>query len=193
MSLVTLLPECEEASPRAECTAREVVAVIIEWRGRIALFKRSQSVGHDRGRWHCITGYLESGATPEAQALAELREETGLTENELIDFRQGAPLLLTDHEGNPWLVHTFTVVTPRRRLTINDEHDDFRWAAPSKISRFSNRVEWLNEVLTAAERNRRRDVAGTTTTECDFHTMTDAQKHLEGALSGCRKHGDPRA
>jgi 8-oxo-dGTP pyrophosphatase MutT (NUDIX family) len=151
MGIATLLPESGEVRPPAECTPREVVAVIIEWRGRIALFRRSESVGHDPGRWHCITGYLESGASPEEQAFVELREETGLTRNDLIDFRQGAPLLLTDHEANPWLVHTFTAVTRCRRLTINDEHDAFRWAAPSKISRFSNRVAWLDQVLEAAE------------------------------------------
>lgn len=151
MSLATLLPESGIASSPAECPPREVVAVIIEWRGRIALFRRSQSVGHDRGRWHCITGYLESGASPEEHALVELREETGLTDNDLFDFRHVAPLLLADHEGNPWLVHTFTVVTSRRRLMINDEHDAFRWAAPSKISRLSNRVEWLDQVLDAVD------------------------------------------
>jgi 8-oxo-dGTP pyrophosphatase MutT (NUDIX family) len=151
MSISTLLPESGEVHAPAECPPRAVVAVIIEWRGRVALFRRSQSVGHDRGRWHCITGYLESGASPEEQAIAELIEETGLTENDLIDFRQGTPLLLTDHRGNPWLVHTFTAVTLRRRLTINDEHDNFRWAAPSKVRRFSNRVAWLDQVLEAAQ------------------------------------------
>jgi ADP-ribose pyrophosphatase YjhB (NUDIX family) len=127
-----------------------VVAVIVEWRGRIALFKRSRSVGHDRGLWHCITGYLEPGTSPEEQAFTELREETGLTENDLIDFRQGTPLLLPDQQGNPWLVHTFTAITRNRRLTVNDEHDTFRWTAPSKIRRFSNRVTWLDQVLEAA-------------------------------------------
>ncbi|MBT2534434.1 NUDIX domain-containing protein [Arthrobacter sp. ISL-48] len=150
MSSATLLPVNGEAYRPAEYPPRTVVAVILEWRGRIALFKRSQSVGHDRGRWHCITGYLEPGTSPEGQAIAELREETGLTENDLIDFRQGAPLLLPDHHGNPWLVHTFTAVTRRRRLTINDEHDTFRWAAPSKIRRYINRVAWLDQVLEAA-------------------------------------------
>jgi hypothetical protein len=52
----------------------------------------------------------------------ELREETGLAEKDLTDFRQGVPLLLTDHEGNPWMVHTFTAVTARRRLTINERN-----------------------------------------------------------------------
>ncbi|WP_226758307.1 NUDIX domain-containing protein [Arthrobacter sp. SO3] len=98
-----------------------------------------------------MTGYLEAGASPEEQAFLELQEETGLAENDLIDFRHGEPLLLTDHGGNPWLVHTFTAVTARRKLTINDEHDNFRWAAPSKVRRFSNRVAWLDHVLEAAK------------------------------------------
>ncbi|WP_234422396.1 hypothetical protein, partial [Streptomyces sp. NRRL F-6674] len=34
---------------------RQVVAVILMWRGRIGLFKRSGSVQHDAGLWHCIT------------------------------------------------------------------------------------------------------------------------------------------
>ncbi|MEN8585415.1 NUDIX domain-containing protein [Burkholderia sp. RS01] len=151
MSIPTLIREHREVHSPAECQPRAVVAVIVERHGRIALFRRSQSVGHDRGRWHCITGYLEPGASPEEQAFVELREETGLTEVDLTDFRSGTPLLLTDRSGDPWLVHTFTAVTPRRRLSINTEHDDFRWTAPSKVRRFSNRVVWLDQVLEAAQ------------------------------------------
>lgn len=150
MSIAPLFRVSGGAHSPAECPPRTVVAVIVEWRGQIALFKRSQTVGHDSGLWHCITGYLESGSSPEGQAFTELREETGLIDKDLIDFRQGTPLLLPDKQGNPWLVHTFTAVTRSRRLTINDEHDDFRWTAPSKVRRFSNRVTWLDQVLEAA-------------------------------------------
>lgn len=150
MSSATLLRASGQAHSPAQTQPRAVVAVVVQRHGRIALFRRSQSVGHDRGRWHCITGYLEPGTSPEGQAITELREETGLTQNDLTDFRQGEPLLLTDHRGSPWLVHTFTAATSRRKLTINDEHDDFRWAAPSKVRRFSNRVAWLDQVLEAA-------------------------------------------
>jgi hypothetical protein len=51
------------------CPPRAVVAVIVRWRNRIALFRRSQTVGHDRGRWHCITGYLEAGVSPRRAGL----------------------------------------------------------------------------------------------------------------------------
>ena len=129
---------------------REVIATVVQWHGRIALFKRSESVGHERGLWHCITGYLEPNVSPEQQALAELEEEAGLAPQDLAGFQRGEQLLIPDHEGNPWLVHTFTATSLRRRLTINDEHDAYRWTVPSKISRFSNRVPWLDTVLQAA-------------------------------------------
>ena len=147
MSTATLQGTSAEVDFTAVCPPRAVVAVVVQWRGRIALFKRSQSVGHERGLWHCITGYLEPTVSPLQQALAELEEEAGLVLGDLASFRPGEQLQISDHEGNPWLVHTYTAVSKRRRLTINDEHDAYRWAAPGKIRRFSNRVPWLDTVL----------------------------------------------
>lgn len=147
MSTATLQETRELKDTPPPCAPREVVAVVVEWRGRIALFKRSQSVGHERGLWHCITGYLEPGASPQQQALAELEEEAGLTVQDLASFTPADQLIISDDDGNPWLVHTYTAVSVRRRLTINDEHDAYRWTAPSKISRFFNRVPWLDTVL----------------------------------------------
>src|SRR5690349_21785110 len=80
---------------------REVVATVVQWRGRIALFKRSQFVGHECGLWHCITGYLEPHVTPEQQALTELEEEAGLLPQDLADLQRGERLLIPDHLGNP--------------------------------------------------------------------------------------------
>jgi 8-oxo-dGTP pyrophosphatase MutT (NUDIX family) len=126
-----------------------VVAVVIERRGRIALFRRSRRLGHDSGLWHCITGFLEAGATPRQQTLEELFEETGLQIEDLLDLRQGPDLVIADGFGTPWLVHTFTAVTVRPRLEINWEHDSYLWTIPSKAKRFVDRVTWLDNVLDA--------------------------------------------
>ncbi|MBT8159783.1 MULTISPECIES: NUDIX domain-containing protein [Arthrobacter] len=130
-------------------TGRTVVAVVVEWREKIALLKRSQSLHHDRGRWHCVTGFVETDATPREQALRELFEETGLDRADVIDLRQGSQLVLNDDSGAPWVVHTFTAVTSRRRLTLDWEHESYRWTAPAKTPRFANRVSWLDPVLEA--------------------------------------------
>ncbi|MET3934533.1 NUDIX domain-containing protein [Arthrobacter sp. OAP107] len=126
-----------------------VIAAVIQWRGRIALFRRSRRPSHDSGLWHCITGFLEAGATPEQQALEELFEEAGLQAKDLQALRQGRDIVVADGSGTPWLVHTFTVLTSRRRLKINWEHDSYRWTDPRKAKRFTNRVTWLDSVLDA--------------------------------------------
>lgn len=139
----------------------EVVAVAVQWRGRVGLFRRSAQVAHDRGRWHCITGYVETGATPTGQALVELHEETGLGVADLESFREGDVLELSDDQGRVWTVHTFSAVSNRRRLLLNEEHDAYRWVDPRAVSRFSNRVDWLGVALVAAGVPGVRDPAGT--------------------------------
>lgn len=126
-----------------------VIAVVIECRGRIALFKRSGLLGHGSGLWHCITGFMEAEATPRHQTLAELSEETGLQADDLLELRQGPDLVADDDFGTPRLVYTFTAVTSRRRLEINWEHDSYRWTNANKAKRFVNRVTWLDNVLEA--------------------------------------------
>lgn len=135
-------------SPRST-PARRVVAVVVERRGRVALLKRSQAVQHDKGRWHCVTGYLEAGTTPQQQALEELFEETGLQLVDLSDFHAGQTLRLVDDHGVPWRVHTLKAVTTRRRLQINWEHQAYRWTTLRRVGRFDGRVEWLGEVIRA--------------------------------------------
>lgn len=135
-----------DRAPGAASPGRVIVAVVLTWRGRIGLFKRSALVHGDAGRWHCLTGYLDEGEDPVGQALLELREETGLTE---VDLRAGPLLVLDDDAGTPWHVHTFLAVTTQRRLDLNWEHDHYRWVLPRAVSAFDGRVAWLTDVLEA--------------------------------------------
>jgi 8-oxo-dGTP pyrophosphatase MutT (NUDIX family) len=139
----------EAAHPEASIRpGQSVVAIVIEWRGRIALFRRSRNLAHDSGLWHCITGYIESAMTPARQAVCEIFEETGLQANDLVEFKQGPTLVIYDL-NSPWRVHTFLVKTVRKRLIIDWEHDAYRWVDRHKLKRFSNRVAWLDDVLDA--------------------------------------------
>jgi ADP-ribose pyrophosphatase YjhB (NUDIX family) len=137
------------AAPTTVSSSRRVVAVVIEWRGRIALLRRTDAVDHDCGRWHCVTGYIEDGVSPEQQALVELYEETALGVADLDALEAGNVLRLPDDRGRLWQVHTFRAVTRQRRLTLDKEHDAHRWVRPADVPRFENRVAWLDDVLAA--------------------------------------------
>ena len=146
---MSITAEVADLQVSTYATNRTVVAVVVEWREKIALLKRSQNLHHDRGRWHCVTGYVESGTTPREQAFLELLEETGLERADVADLRVGDELIINDESGAPWVVHTFTAVTSRRRLKLDWEHDSYRWTSPGKTPRFANRVSWLDPVLEA--------------------------------------------
>lgn len=138
------------ASTATTVPTRTVVAVALTWHGRVGLFRRSTAVAHDRGRWHCITGYVDPGQDPRAQALIEIHEETGLASVEIDDFRACGVLTLPDGSGDDWVVHIFSADTRQRRLTLNEEHDAHRWVSPNTVRRFENRVSWLDCVLQVA-------------------------------------------
>lgn len=133
---------------------RTVVAVVLERHGQIALFRRSQKLDHDRGLWHCITGFVELDTSPEQQAAQELFEETGLALADLLSLHQGPLLELTDHLGDLWQIHTFTAEASTLLLTINWEHDAYRWISPSDVPRMICRVSWLERVLEATGHRR---------------------------------------
>jgi len=147
---MTAVTAPEAPAPGPVPLERTVVAVVLEWRGRVALLRRGVGVAHDRGRWHCVTGYVDQGSTPEEQAWRELHEETGLGVAELDAFEVGHVISLVDEAGRNWSVHTFRAVTTQRRLRLDDEHDAYRWVRPVAVSGYDNRVAWLDDVLDAA-------------------------------------------
>lgn len=134
---------------RPEPSCRVVVAIVLRWHGQTALFKRSQAVAHDRGRWHCVTGFVEVDVTPYQQALAELHEETGLRPVDLVSLQPGRVLELCDHQRRTWQVHTFSAETLVHRLVLNAEHETYRWIPMHAATCFAGRVEWLDDVLAA--------------------------------------------
>lgn len=133
----------------APVAARRVVAVILECRRHVLLLKRSLEVSHDQGKWHCVTGYVETDFLPVQQALHELYEETGLMLADLTGLDEGPVLTLPDARGRAWQVHTFRAQTLQRRLTTNWENTAYRWVLPRRLRRFDGRVSWLDDVLEA--------------------------------------------
>jgi 8-oxo-dGTP diphosphatase len=125
-----------------------VVTCFLESEGKILLMQRSEQGGSYRGRWACVSGYLESGT--DQQALIEIQEETGLNYEDITLVKRGKPLLVNDTEtGSLWLVHPYLFyVKDKSKIKIDWEHKSARWVSPAEIAHYST-VPGLDKALAA--------------------------------------------
>ncbi len=112
----------------------EVVTSILQRDdGRVLLLERSDQVGSFRGRWAGVSGYLED-PTPFAQAVREIREETGFAETELALAAAGEPVYSRDG-GTLYIVHPFRFRVERDDVRLDWEHRRAEWVDPAEIRR----------------------------------------------------------
>jgi dATP pyrophosphohydrolase len=100
---------------------------------------RSKYMG---GTWQLVTGGIDEGETAWQAALRELREETGLVPIEFyqVDVLNTFYLAKTDTIS---MSPMFCAIVPcDARITLNDEHTDFRWVPRSEIE---SRIMWPGE------------------------------------------------
>jgi 8-oxo-dGTP diphosphatase len=125
---------------------KHVVTCFLESDGEVLILRRSQQVGSYQGRWAGVSGYVE--ATPDEQALTEIREETGLQPEDVQLLRKGDTLTIEDDElGIRWLVHPYLFhFNDRGKIRTDWEHLEARWVLPKEIGEFAT-VPRLKETL----------------------------------------------
>ncbi|HYX48732.1 MAG TPA: NUDIX pyrophosphatase [Ktedonobacteraceae bacterium] len=102
---------------------------------RLLIVQRSQRVGSYNARWAGISGFLESGVTPDEQAYTEIREETGLQGEQIRMRKRGKVIEYEDTSiSRHWYIHPFLfeVLTPDA-ITLDWEATTMRWIVPSEI------------------------------------------------------------
>ena len=118
----------------AELERREVVTAFLRRQGKILLVRRSDRGGSYQGCWAAISGYLED-PTPLEQARREIREETGLADEDVRLISSGQPLEIPAPElGCCWVVHPFLFdVLDTQRLQLDWENTELCWIEPSAL------------------------------------------------------------
>ena len=101
--------------------------------GRVLLLQRSARVGSFQGRWAAVSGYLED-PTPLAQAIREVREETGVPEAGLDLVGTGRPVLSRDGD-RVFVVHPFRFRVGSVKVQLDWEHTACEWVDPEEIER----------------------------------------------------------
>ena len=125
---------------------KHVVTCFLESDGEVMILRRSEQVGTYQGRWAGVSGYIEKSA--DEQALVEIREETGLAEEDLTLIKKGEPLVAKDEAlGVKWVVHPYLfAIKDRGKIKIDWEHKEARWITPEEIGNYST-VPMLKETL----------------------------------------------
>lgn len=128
---------------------RQVVTAFLRHQGKILLLKRSDRVRTYRGRWAAVSGSLEE-PTPLAQALREIREETGLGEADLCLVAAAPCQEVVDAElATRWLIHPFLFeVNGSPGVRLDWEHEECRWVEPTELAHHRT-VPALAQVLAA--------------------------------------------
>jgi 8-oxo-dGTP diphosphatase len=79
------------------------------------------------GTWQAIYGQSESGESPVAAVLREIREEAGLIPRELYRLDQVSVFYIASTDTLWHCVPFCAIVTREQPVVLNDEHDAARW------------------------------------------------------------------
>lgn len=124
-----------------------VVTVIGKREGKILILKRSKKVGTFKEHWAGISGSLHPGEKASEAALRELKEETGIVLKSSAPVIQCDPVYARD-TGTIWKVHPFLIELDSEKVSLDWEHDEYRWIDPSELKEFQT-VPRLEEVVSS--------------------------------------------
>ena len=98
--------------------------------------------GRNAGSWETVHGRVEGGERPEAAALRELREETGLAPARLYNVSR-VEAFYEHRGGDVALIPVFAAfVAADASARLSAEHDRAEWLAPAEAVR---RFAWPRE------------------------------------------------
>ncbi len=98
--------------------------------------------GRGEGVWYLPGGLVERGEDPQAAAIRETREETGL---ELHDVRILRVWTYATPEGHDTVHATFVALAPSGEVSLSSEHTAFGWTTPTEYM-----AGWCSEELESA-------------------------------------------
>ena len=128
---------------------RHSVTSFIMSENEILILLRSDIVRNYKSMWEGISGCIDENHTADEQALVEIQQETGLSNEDIKLLRKGRPQVFNDNilrvkkVIQPYLF----LVTDRTKIKIDWEHKSLRWIKPEDIDNYET-VPNLKATLT---------------------------------------------
>ena len=116
---------------------KHVVTSFIQSQEKLLLLQRSCEVGTDQRKWATVCGYLTGDDVPVPRALSEIREQTGLTSEQVTLIRSGELLRTYDDENDVVrVVHPLLFETHNPIIHRDWKHDGFTWINPNALCKY---------------------------------------------------------
>jgi 8-oxo-dGTP pyrophosphatase MutT (NUDIX family) len=130
--------------------AAPVITVFVKSGNKVLLLKRSGKVGHYKGKWNAIAGYLDEERPAREKVLEELREEAGIPEKQVKSIGFGEPFANKDKAiKRTWLIHPVLVEVRDPSIRLDWEHTDYAWIKPQELTNYDH-VPSLEKSLASA-------------------------------------------
>ena len=140
MEMPSNTPPANPAKPLTK-----VISSFLFHQGKFLTLKRSMLVGSFQGYWSCISGYREEDEQPLETALREISEETHQTRTSLTLLKSVGPY----YSEIPAVIfesHWFLFESEDKDISLDWEHDEFKWIKPAEIGKFKT-VPWLENMI----------------------------------------------
>ena len=112
-----------------------VATSILKNKDKILILKRSEKVGSFQGYWAGCSGYVEKDEVPEETSLKEIREETGITKEQLKLLVVGNVHRVEKKTGI-WNIHPYLYETYTREIKLDWENDEFAWIKREDLEKY---------------------------------------------------------
>jgi predicted aconitase with swiveling domain len=126
-------------------TLKHIATSVLLYQGNVLVLKRSDEVGTYKGRWACVSGYVEKEETADETAMRELSEELGL-EREDYEFKWKGEALYARDKTMLWALHPFLFETEKHEFKLDWEHEEYRWILPNELKNYQT-VPKLKETI----------------------------------------------
>lgn len=104
-----------------------VLVVFLKHEDEILILKRSEKVNTRRRGWGVVAGYLDELKPVVEKALEEVREETGISEEEISNIQKG-DVFEFDRKGIRFVSFPFLMELKRKpKVELSWEHTEYKW------------------------------------------------------------------
>jgi len=115
-----------------------VINVVLKYKDKVLLLKRSDKVNSYKGKWNTIGGYLDGVVPLRKKVEEELKEELKITSLKDAKISYGEVYEFHDNEiGKTWIIFPVLVEFARMpAVKLDWEHTEYKWIKPGEIGKF---------------------------------------------------------